>query len=90
MKRIFAIGAAVLTLVALASCQMAETSGGAAPVGGRSPLLSGRSVRPLVGVWLWGLWGRNAPAHSLMLASAAATILNAPGFAWLRHGVVRQ
>ena len=35
MKRILAIGAAVLTLVALASCQMAETSGGAAAVGGR-------------------------------------------------------
>jgi hypothetical protein len=57
MKRIFAIGAAVLTLVALASCQMAETSGGAAAVGGRSPLLVGQECEAAGGRMVVGLAG---------------------------------
>lgn len=62
MKRSIAIGVTVLALAALASCQMAEPSGGAAAVGGRSPLLVAQDCEAAGGRMVVGLAGPQCAA----------------------------
>ncbi|WP_438990935.1 hypothetical protein [Lentibacter sp.] len=66
MRRIFAIGAALLTVAVLASCQMAQTSGGAAggpdATSGRSPLLVAQDCEAAGGRMVVGLAGPQCAA----------------------------